>query len=284
MISAFGMNRQHPEECAAKLPGSLIAANCNFIIPETLDKKMTIMKRLISCGLILLSMAVQAQQEKNLVMDANAEVRTVSGFTAIDVSGAIDLYLSQGKEEAVAVSASSEEIRSRIKTEVSNGVLRIYFDGKGLNWKRWGNNRMKAYITFIRLNRIEASGACNVKTTDPIQQPELKLEMSGASDFTGEVKLEKLRLDASGASNIQLKGTTTSVIVDASGASVIKCYDLQSETAKVNASGASSIRITVNKELSADASGGSTLFYKGTGLIRDISSSGGASIKKRSDD
>jgi hypothetical protein len=243
------------------------------------------MKCLISSLLLLVTgFSLQAQQEKNLVMDANAEVRQVSGFTAIDVSGAIDLYLSQGKEEGVAVSASSDEIRARIKTEITNGVLRIYFDAKGLNWKRWGNHKMKAYITFIRVGRIEASGACNLKTTDPIQQSELKLEMSGASDFTGEVKVDKLRLDASGASNIQLKGSAATVTIDATGASIIKCYELQSEMAKVNASGASSVRLTVNKELSADASGGSTLFYKGTGLIRDISSSGGASIKKRADD
>ncbi|MBC7652160.1 MAG: DUF2807 domain-containing protein, partial [Deinococcales bacterium] len=49
------------------------------------------------------------------------------------------------------------------------------------------------------------------------------------------------------------------------------------------ASGAANIRITVNKELKAEASGGATLYYKGTGNITDVSSSGGATIKKRVD-
>ncbi len=225
-----------------------------------------------------------AQSEKNLVVDANAEVRTVSGFTGIEVSGAIDLYISQGSSEAVAISANTEEIRARIKTEVRSGTLHIYFDGKGLNWKVWGNNKMKAYVTYKTLLKLEASGACNVKATDPIKQAELRMEMSGASDFSGELAISSLKLSASGASNVSIYGTVANATVDASGACNIKAYDLQTEMCKIDASGASNVRITVNKELNATASGGSTIFYKGTGLIRDISSSGGASVKRRTDE
>lgn len=243
------------------------------------------MKRIciIVCMLLGLSQS-WAQNEKNLVVDANAEVRNISGFNAIEVSGAIDLYISQGNTEAVAVSAGSEEVRARIRTENRSGTLHIYFDAKGLNWKVWGNNKMKAYVTYKQLGKLEASGACNVKATDPIRQAELKMEMSGASDFSGEVVVDKLRLGASGASNIRVSGKAADLVVEASGACTIKAYELASDNCKIDASGASHIRITVNRELNAAASGGSTIFYKGTGLIRDISSSGGASIKKRTDD
>ncbi|MES2374447.1 MAG: head GIN domain-containing protein [Bacteroidota bacterium] len=224
---------------------------------------------------------VHAQNEKNLVVDANAEVRNVSGFTAIEVSDAIDLYISQGTGEAVAISGSSDDIKARIKTEVRSGTLHIYFDGKGLNWKRWGNNRMKAYVTYKTLQSLEASGACNVKTTDAIRQTELKMEMSGASDFTGEVAVTKLHLSASGASRVKISGTAGNASFDASGACDIKAYDLITDMCRIDASGASNIRITVNKELNAKASGGSNISYRGTGLIRDLSSSGGASIKRK---
>lgn len=227
---------------------------------------------------------VHAQNEKNLVVDANAEVRTVNGFTAIEVSDAIDLYISQGSSEAVAISGSSDDIKARIKTEVRSGTLHIYFDGKGLNWKRWGNNRMKAYVTYKTLERLEASGACNVKATDAIRQTELKMEMSGASDFTGEVTVNKLRLSASGASNIKISGIAGTAYFDASGACTIRAYDLTTDMCRIDASGASTIRVTVNKELNATASGGSNILYRGTGLIRDLSSSGGASIKRKVDE
>ena len=48
----------------------------------------------------------------------------------------------------------------------------------------------------------------------------------------------------------------------------------------LEASGGSDIYITVNKEMTADASGGSDIYYKGTGLIREIKSSGSSGIKK----
>ncbi len=228
---------------------------------------------------------VHAQNGKNLVFDANAEVRVVKGFTGVEVSGAIDLYLSQGKEEAVAISASNPEALARIKTEVRNGKLHIYFDGSGWNWKTWSNNnKMKAYITFIEMHKLEASGACNIKTAEMIISDDLKIQLSGASDFTGEVKVVKLRLDASGASNFRISGTAENALIDISGACDVKGYELKTAYCKIDASGASVVRITNNKELSAEASGGSTIFYKGTGLIRDISTSGGASVKRKSDE
>jgi hypothetical protein len=110
------------------------------------------------------------------------------------------------------------------------------------------------------------------------------MEFSGASDFSGEINVEKLRLDASGASEIKLYGKATNTSFDANGACNIKAYDLLTDMCKITATGASNVRITVNKELNAVATGGSTIFYKGTGLIRDISSSGGASVKRKTDD
>lgn len=225
-----------------------------------------------------------AQNAKNVVVDADAEVRRVNGFSAIEVSGAVDLYLSQGTEDAVAVSASSDEIKQRMKTEIKGNTLHIYFDGKGMNWKIWGNHKMKAYVTFKTLTRLEASGACNVKATDPVRQKELTIELSGASDFTGALMVEKLRIDASGASHASISGSADDATLSASGVCNLKAYDLQTNMCRAEASGASNIRVTVEKELNAQASGASAVFFKGNGLIRDINTSGAATVKRRSTD
>ncbi|MFP5042280.1 head GIN domain-containing protein [Parasediminibacterium sp. JCM 36343] len=223
------------------------------------------------------------QNEKNIVYDANAVARVAKNFHEVEVSGAIDLYLSQGNEEAVAVSGSSSEIAAKIKTEVKNGVLKIYFDNQGSGWKSWGNAKMKAYVTFKNLNRIEASGACNVKAPQTIKAADLKIEMSGASDFVGDIVASNLKLDASGASNMKVSGMASDVTIDASGASSIKGYELKTAMCKIDASGAASVRIRVNKELTAEASGGSCVYYKGDGVIKYMDASGGASIKKKAE-
>jgi hypothetical protein len=233
--------------------------------------------------ILLMASTVFAQSDKNLVFDANAQIRKVASFNSIEVSGAINLFLSQGTEEAVAVSAGDEELISRIRTSVRDNVLYIDFDGKGLNWKNWSNNKIKAYVTVNSLKRIEAAGACNVKTVDQLKSNDLKIELSGASDLTGDIAVENLSLSLSGASDCTLKGMAEKASISCNGASSAKAYDLKSNYAKIEASGASSIRITVNKEMSARASGASSINYKGEGLIKDLSSSGAASVKHRTD-
>ncbi len=71
---------------------------------------------------------------QTVINDKNVEVRNVSSFSAIKVSGGIDVYLSQSNEDAVAVSASDEKYRDDIKTEVKNGVLNIYFDNNSFRF------------------------------------------------------------------------------------------------------------------------------------------------------
>ena len=242
------------------------------------------MKQLfIGAIMVVTTLSSLAQTTKNLVYDANAEERKVSGFSAVEVSGAIDLYVSQGTEEGVAISAANDEAKSHIKAEVINGTLHIFFDTKGFNWKSWGNTKSKAYVTFKDLKHIEAHGACNIIAVEPIKQNDLKIDCSGASDFRGEVVIVNLVITASGASNINISGKADKTTIEASGASNIKAYNLHTDICNAEASGAANIRITVTKELKAEASGGASIYYKGEGTIRDVSTSGGASIKKKVD-
>lgn len=242
------------------------------------------MKQLLLVLVItLIGLSTQAQSTKNLVYDANAEARNATNFSAVEVSGAIDLYLSQGTEEGVAISAASNELKSRIRTDVSKGTLHIFFDTKGFNWKSWGNTKTKAYVTFKDLKRVEANGACNVIVVEPIKLNDLKIDCSGASDFRGEIIIVNLVITASGASNINISGKAEKTTIEVSGASNIKAYNLQTDICNAEASGSANIRITVNKELKAEASGGASIYYKGEGTIRDVSTSGGASIKKKAD-
>ena len=163
-------------------------------------------------------------------------------------------------------------------------VLYIDFDSKGFSWKNWGNNKLKAYVTFTTLKKIEASGACNIKTVGLLKSSDLKIELSGASDFSGEVEVANLAIALSGASDLKLKGSAEKLSINSNGASSAKAYDLKSDYCKADASGASSIQITVNKEMNARASGASSINYKGNAVIKDFSSSGASSVKHRSND
>ena len=237
------------------------------------------MKKVLFIIMALLTYSVSNAQ-KTIVNDPNAEVRSLhESFHAIKISGGIDLYLSQYETESIAVSASEDKYKNDIKAVVENGVLRIYYDGN--NWAIGKNKKMKVYVSFKNLDRLQASGACDVHVAGNITVPDLSVAMSGASDFKGAVDVTNLSLDLSGASDAKISGTAASVKIESSGASDVKGYDLITENCTVRASGASDVNITVNKEMNVTASGASDVFYKGNCVIKEMHSGGASTVAKK---
>ncbi|HTQ26856.1 MAG TPA: head GIN domain-containing protein [Puia sp.] len=233
-------------------------------------KRILFLAAFSSLGLISLA------QNPKVINDAMAQTRDVKGFHAIKVSGGIDLYLSQGAE-AVAVSASSTDYRDRIKTVVENGVLEIYLDHNWSHWG-WGNAKLKAYVSFSTLQALEASGGSDIYTNGTVKVSNLDVHLSGGSDFKGTVDIGELSIKQSGGSDVNISGTVKSLDVHASGGSDLNGYDLVTENCRITASGGSDAHITVTRELSADASGGSDIYYKGSAVIRQLNSSGSSSV------
>jgi Putative auto-transporter adhesin, head GIN domain len=243
---------------------------------------MTMKKYLMT--LLFAAIALTPFAQVTTVNDENAEARSISGaFSSIKVSGGIDVYLTQGSDEAVAVSASKDKYKEDIKTEVRDGELHIYYknsDGLGI-YLNGTNKKLRVYVSFKTLEKVTASGASDVVVTGLLEVPVFSLNMSGASDFKGQVKVNSLKVDISGASDVKISGSAADAYIEASGASDAKCYDLVTENCKVSASGASDINITVNKELNVSATGASDVYYKGTCVIKEMRSSGASSIGKR---
>ncbi len=228
--------------------------------------------------LITLFAATTAWTQKT-INDPNAATRTARGFHAIEISDGIDLYLTQGNEEAVAVSASSSEYRDKIQVEVVNGVLKIYYE-RQRNWGvNWGNRQLRAYVSVKTLDRLSASGGADVSIENTLNAGNLRLDLSGGSDLKGKIVAQELNVSASGGSDAHISGSANKLKIDASGGSDFHGYDLISNYCTVETSGGSDVKVTANKEINGSASGGSDVYYRGTAL-NTASKSGGSSIKR----
>ncbi|MEP7251722.1 MAG: head GIN domain-containing protein [Ginsengibacter sp.] len=219
---------------------------------------------------------------QNIINDPNAELRSVTSFNGIKVSGGIDVWLSQGNDYALAVSAIDEKYRDNIKTEVKNGVLHIWYDSDNLKWNR-GDKKLKAYISFKTIESLEASGACDLKINETLNSENLGLKLSGACDINGVVKITNMSMDLSGASTVKITGHVDNLKLESSGASDVKNYDLVVENCIAKISGASDVKITVKNSISASASGASSMHYRGNPEKRDVATSGASSISQRND-
>jgi len=234
--------------------------------------------RIVLLLAFVLPLMVTAQDDKVVVNDPLAQERKIGSFSEIVVSGGIDLFLSPDSKETVVVSARTEEYRDRIVTRVTGNRLEIYFDDKD----RWHKTdmRLKVYVSFKTLSRLQASGSSDVYVNGIIKSDKLSLKLSGSSDFSGAVDVSDLDLDQSGSSDSKISGRAASLDIHVSGASDVKAFDLRSDVVNAKASGASDISITVNKEISAEASGSSDISYRGDGVTKNIKTSGSSSIRK----
>lgn len=214
-----------------------------------------------------------------IIHDENAALRNVPTFSGIKVSGGMDIYLSQSDDYALAVSASDQKYLDGMRTEVNNGILFISYDGR--NFRLNANRKLRVYISFKNLESLEASGASRFIFSNMFEDTSIKVELSGASEIKGTVRFSNLVLNISGASTVKVDGTVENLKINASGASDVKNYNLIVDNCVAELSGASDVRITVNKSLSARATGASTLYYKGNPEKSGINSSGASNVSQK---
>jgi len=225
------------------------------------------------------SLAVFAQDSK-LIADANATVRTLSGsFTGISVSSGIELYLSQGNEESIAVSASDEKYMDRFKTEVENGVLKIWYDNKGVTW-RSENKKLKAYVSFKTLNKLHGSAGCEVMLKGSMTADNLDMKFTSGAEFEGQINAKELTVNQNSGSQMNISGKADKIKIDVSSGAEFKGNELAVDFCDAAASSGAAVKISISKELNAKASSGGSIRYNGTALIRDISISSGGIVKK----
>ena len=169
-----------------------------------------------------------------------------------------------------------------------------------MSWKKWGNYKTKAYVSIQDINALTASGASNVHLVNTIESPKMRIKLSGASDFKGNIKAgvlmyqltgasdykgeisaNSIDIDGSGASSIELIGKVDDLAIEVSGASTAKLYNLTAKGAILRASGASNIGVTVTEILRANSSGASDINYKGNPTVKESNTSGASSIRRR---
>ena len=197
------------------------------------------------------------------------EDRSVSGFTSLEVGGAFQVFLTQGKSESLSVEAD-KNLMQYIKTEVKGDKLMIYTEESISKF-----TKLNIYLTFEELEMIDISGAVNITGENMMKFDELHFEGSGASEIKLSMEVSMLKADFSGASEIELNGHAAIATFDLSGASSIEAYDFVISNCELDVSGAADARINVSDNLEVDVSGAASVKYKGSPHVKsDISGAG----------
>ena len=239
------------------------------------------MKKFILSLCTLLSLHLFAQDV--IVKDDNAEKRNLSGnFTAIEVSDGIQLMLTSGNEVSLAVSTSEPKYMEHFKTEVVGNTLKIYYDEKGMVWNSNDKRKLRAYLSFKIIDRLQASSGATVIGKNVIKLAVLDIKFTSGSQFTGDVNIGQLTSDQNSGSEITINGKADKLSVEASSGAIFKGFNLVAEYCTAKASSGGGVRINVNKELIAKASSGGGVRYQGEAVIKEVDVNSGGFVKKAS--
>lgn len=238
------------------------------------------MKKLCISLLFLtgLSAFVRAQQTIN---DPNAIKKEISSFHGIDVATGIELFLSQGTTEEVAVSAVNTEYRDRIVVEVVNGILKIHYDSKlkAINKKKESKN-LKAYVSYKQLDELHANTGALVKIQGVLKTAVLDVKVNTGAQVNGEVDIKSLTVKQNTGSQVNLSGKAEKLEVHGDTGSKFKGEEMNTQTCDITVSTGANATISAEKELVVKANTGGIIKYKGNAVIREIRTSSGGTVKR----
>lgn len=193
-------------------------------------------------------------------------------FTKIDVGQGIDVYITQGKNTKLVLEAD-ENLHKLIKTEVKNGVLKIY-SKKNI----WRAKAKKVYITASTINAIDVSSGADVTTENTINTDTFEIHTSSGADARINVNADTVNSSASSGSDLVIKGTANYHSTKATSGSSIKAYELESKNVTAKVSSGADIDVYASESLTAKASSGGDIDFRGNPKKVDKKKSSGGSV------
>ena len=196
--------------------------------------------------------------------DLITETREVSGFDAVEFSGAGDVEIIQDGTESITIE-TDDDVMEHVTTEVRGGTLVVGFDFDGPTSIM--PTEMNVTLHVSELSEINASGAWEV-TCASLETGDLQIGISGA----GSVRIDALTADEltaeiSGAGEMDIAGQVSAQHISLSGAGKYHAGDLQSETAEIGISGAGEATLWVTESLDVEVSGAGQVDYYGSPTV-----------------
>lgn len=199
----------------------------------------------------------------------------VSSFDEIDGGNAIYFTVKKGENFNVTAIGDGRDIDD-LDVRVSGSKLKVDYVNRIGRIKRY---RMDVIIEMPTVKSVDFSGASDAIVEDFTGLQALNAKLSGSSKLRIRQQIGKLTADINGASTLYVVDLVNILDANASGASTVNAYEANATEAYIRASGASTVRVAVSDYLEADASGASSVFYRGEPEIKE-QTSGASKVKK----
>lgn len=240
-------------------------------------KKQVLQIVLLAFVAVVTSQPVLASWFDRISGNGNVEkvVRDINDFHSISVSNGLDLFISQGNSEGVIVEADSN-LHEIIKTEVRDGVLRIYTKKQIQKAKA-----RKIHVTVKNLERLNSSAGSDVKSVGVLQLNNFMVDVSSGADVNLEVIGNEIKGSASSGSDLILRGRANVFWANSSSGADLTAFELEANEVYAEASSGADTRVWAVKSLNASASSGGDVVFRGNPEMLDRNESSGGDVSRR---
>lgn len=223
-----------------------------------------------SCSLGIFEDKVSPRGEEEKVFE-------LSDFEEIKYGNAYEVEIVPGTTFKVTALGDSRDLDD-LDLRVRNGKLTIDYLNNG--WLS-GNKRyrMKLVIETPSFKSLDVNGASDTEVLDFGLIEKLSLQVSGASKLRFKVPVKEMLLDMSGASTSNFFGEIDLIDAKVSGASTMNAVEKDVLEAVLDVSGASRVNIAVADFLEVEASGASTVKYRGDPDVKQKTSGASKVVK-----
>lgn len=234
----------------------------------------TTMKYTLFFTTIALSLLLVSCREDAGPYEEITKTYPLADFDRLDMGSAFRIEVRKGTAFQVEVRGNRRDIDD-LGLHVRNSTLEILYDR---NWQRNRRYDMFITVTMPTVRAVSFSGASRSTITGFTDLPALSIGLSGASRSIAIVNAARLSADLSGSSDLVVTGTGNQLSGKLSGSSRIDTYDFSVLQADLDLSGSSTARVRVNDALTVQASGGSTVWYRGAPRV-NTSLSGASAVR-----
>lgn len=221
----------------------------------------------------LVCLSCEDDLEEESTSTRNTKTTTLDSFSQVNVKGDFNLTIKQGSKNEISISGSSQSVE-RLSSTVIGNELNIIANNTAVDL-----NDLTIELTVENMDYLGITQGATVKYENA-DLNELSISTSSDSRALVNGKIDKVRVFAFGRSRVDLEGTIKDLNVDLNDGARLYAYEAQTREATVVTEEESRARINVSEYLSVEASGFSSVRYKGTPEVNIVDKSTSASISE----
>jgi len=202
--------------------------------------------------------------------------RTTGTFNSINVTGIVNVFLSQGETEKITVEAD-DNLLQYIVTKVKDNSL-IIKTSEDVEIQK--SAKMNVYVVLKSINELELNGVGNVKSESMLTLGNLDIDNNSVGNLDLNLSCIKLDMEINSVGNVTLTGSVQNVNIEQNGVGNLKAFDLSADILKISNNGVGNSEVNSDKEIYIELNGMGNVSYKGNAVIKEMDVNGFGKVNK----